>query len=107
MDVIYRKDIRRAICIGYSTSASTSDGRAVLVASSLRCISFFREFVVPGPSTMVVSFITDQGSSYSLHVFDFVDTPGVVAAMCNSDKSITEFTYTFFHFAIRRNFPLF
>ncbi|XP_077536099.1 isocitrate dehydrogenase [NADP] cytoplasmic-like [Haemaphysalis longicornis] len=69
--------------------------------------SMGRDFVVPGPGTLEVSFVPDQGSPYSMHVFDFEDTPGVAAAICNTDKSITEFAYTCFQFALRRNFPLY
>ncbi|XP_077523945.1 isocitrate dehydrogenase [NADP] cytoplasmic-like [Amblyomma americanum] len=66
-----------------------------------------RDFVVPGPGTLEVSFTPTIGSPYHLQVYEFQDTPGVAAAMCNTDKSITEFAYCCFQFAQRRNLPLY
>ncbi|KAK8787390.1 hypothetical protein V5799_022839 [Amblyomma americanum] len=65
------------------------------------------DFVVPGPGTLEVSFTPTIGSPYHVRVYEFQDTPGVAAAMCNTDKSITEFAYCCFQFAQRRNLPLY
>ncbi|XP_037275649.2 isocitrate dehydrogenase [NADP] cytoplasmic [Rhipicephalus microplus] len=66
-----------------------------------------KDFVAPGPGSLEVCYTPNIGSPYNLHVYDFVDTQGVVAAMCNTDKSITEFAYSCFQFALRRNLPLY
>ncbi|XP_050037007.1 isocitrate dehydrogenase [NADP] cytoplasmic-like [Dermacentor andersoni] len=66
-----------------------------------------KDFVVPGPGSLEVCFTPTVGSPYHVHVFDFHDTHGVVAAMCNTDKSITEFAYSCFQYALSRNLPLY
>ncbi|XP_065298288.1 isocitrate dehydrogenase [NADP] cytoplasmic-like isoform X2 [Dermacentor albipictus] len=66
-----------------------------------------KDFVVPGPGSLEVRFTPTIGSPYRVHVFDFNDTHGVVAAMCNTDKSITEFAYSCFQHALSRNLPLY
>ncbi|XP_065309667.1 isocitrate dehydrogenase [NADP] cytoplasmic-like [Dermacentor albipictus] len=66
-----------------------------------------RDFVVPGPGSLDVCYKPDIGSPYRMRVYDFDDTQGVAAVMCNTDKSITEFAYSCFQFALRRNLPLY
>ncbi|XP_077521678.1 isocitrate dehydrogenase [NADP] cytoplasmic-like [Amblyomma americanum] len=66
-----------------------------------------KDFVVPGPGSLEVSFTPSIGSPYHVQVYEFQDTQGVAAAMCNTDKSITEFAYSCFQFALHRNLPLY
>ncbi|CAN7952062.1 isocitrate dehydrogenase [NADP] cytoplasmic [Ixodes scapularis] len=66
-----------------------------------------KDFVVPGPGVLEIRYTPVTGSPYHIKVHEFEDTLGVAAAMFNTDKSITEFAYSCFQFALQRNYPLY
>ncbi|KAH6938487.1 hypothetical protein HPB50_010006 [Hyalomma asiaticum] len=66
-----------------------------------------KDFVVPGPGTLQIKYSPTIGAPYNVDIYDFDDTLGVAAAMCNTDRSITEFAYCCFQFALQRGYPLY
>lgn len=66
-----------------------------------------KDFVVPGPGSLEIRYTPVLGSPYHIKVCDFDDTLGVAACMYNTDKSITEFAFSCFQFALQRNYPLY
>ncbi|XP_064472740.1 isocitrate dehydrogenase [NADP] cytoplasmic-like [Ornithodoros turicata] len=66
-----------------------------------------RDFVVPGPGSLEIRYTPVTGSPYHINVCEFDDTLGVAAAMYNTDRSITEFAYSCFQYALQRSYPLY
>lgn len=66
------------------------------------------DFVVPGPGKLEIKWTpTDGGEPIDRLVFDYADGGGVALAMYNTDKSIRDFAYSSFEFALNRGYPLY
>ncbi|MEN6565277.1 MAG: NADP-dependent isocitrate dehydrogenase [Veillonellales bacterium] len=57
------------------------------------------EYKVPGKGTAELSFVNETGEISKQTIFEFND-PGIILAMHNTDKSITNFAKTCFNYAL-------
>eukprot|EP00731_Ephydatia_muelleri_P017618 Em0010g716a len=65
------------------------------------------DLVIPGPGKFELVFTPAAGGAPQRHtVFDFQDS-GVALGMYNTDKSITEFAYSSFEYALAKGWPLY
>ena len=64
------------------------------------------DFLTPGPGTLTLKFVGDDGAVIEREVFKFPSS-GVAMAMYNLDASIRDFAYASFRYALSRNYPLY
>ena len=65
------------------------------------------ELKIPGPGTVTLSYVPDDGGApVTLDVFDFKG-PGVAMAMHNTTASIDGFARSCFNYGLLRNFPVY
>ena len=64
------------------------------------------DFLTPGPGTLTLKFVGDDGAVIEREVFKFPSS-GVAMAMYNLDASIRDFAYASFRFALSRKYPLY
>lgn len=66
------------------------------------------DFVVPGAGKLEIKFTPKSGGETIQHtVFDFEDCGGIALGMYNTDKSIRDFAYSSFEYALQTNYPLY
>ncbi|MDP3853908.1 NADP-dependent isocitrate dehydrogenase [Phenylobacterium sp.] len=64
------------------------------------------DFLVPGPGTMTIKWVGDNGETIEHEVFKYPGS-GVAMAMYNLDDSIREFAHACFAYALKRKYPLY
>jgi isocitrate dehydrogenase len=64
------------------------------------------DFKVPGPGTMTISFVGEDGAKIEHEVFKYPGS-GVALAMYNLDDSIREFAHASFKYGLARNYPVY
>jgi len=64
------------------------------------------DFLVPGPGTMTIKWVGDDGQTIEHEVFKYPGS-GVAMAMYNLDDSIREFAHASFAYAVKRKYPLY
>ncbi|WP_309643932.1 NADP-dependent isocitrate dehydrogenase [Phenylobacterium sp.] len=64
------------------------------------------DFLVPGPGTMTIKWVGDDGQTIEHEVFKYPSS-GVAMAMYNLDDSIREFAHASFAYAVKRKYPLY
>jgi len=64
------------------------------------------DFLVPGPGTMTIKWVGDDGQTIEHEVFKYPGS-GVAMAMYNLDDSIREFAQASFAYALKRKYPLY
>ncbi|MDP3747204.1 MAG: NADP-dependent isocitrate dehydrogenase [Phenylobacterium sp.] len=64
------------------------------------------DFLVPGPGTMTIKWVGDNGETIEHEVFKYPGS-GVAMAMYNLDDSIREFAHASFAYAVKRKYPLY
>lgn len=65
------------------------------------------DFVVPGAGKLQLIFTPKDGSAPIVHTVNDYDGAGVALGMFNTDKSITEFAYSSFNYALDKVLPLY
>ena len=65
-----------------------------------------KDFVVPGPGELFLTFIGKDGQKIERKVTDF-PAGGVAMAMYNLDQSIRDFARASFHAGLARNYPVY
>merc|ERR1712110_163476 len=63
--------------------------------------------ITPGPGTLSVKFVGEDGQEIEHEVFQFKESGGVAMAMYNTDKSIREFAHSSMQFALKKQWPLY
>ncbi|WP_293678065.1 NADP-dependent isocitrate dehydrogenase [uncultured Phenylobacterium sp.] len=64
------------------------------------------DFLVPGPGTMTLTWVGDNGEKIEKEVFKY-PSAGVALAMYNLDDSIRDFAHASFAYALARKYPLY
>jgi isocitrate dehydrogenase len=64
------------------------------------------DFKAPGPGTLTISFVGNDGAKIEHKVFDFPGS-GVAMAMYNLDDSIREFARASFNYGLNREYPVY
>jgi isocitrate dehydrogenase len=64
------------------------------------------DFLVPGPGTLTMKFVGDDGKEMDFEVFKFPGS-GVAMGMYNLDASIRDFAHACFAYGLARNYPVY
>jgi isocitrate dehydrogenase len=64
------------------------------------------DFLVPGPGTMTITWVGDNGEKIEKEVFRY-PSAGVAMAMYNLEDSIRDFAHASFAYALARKYPLY
>ncbi len=64
------------------------------------------DFKVPGPGTLTIKFVGDDGAVIEHEVYKYKDS-GVAMAMYNIDESITEFARASLNYGLMRKYPVY
>jgi isocitrate dehydrogenase len=64
------------------------------------------DFLVPGPGTLTMKFVGDDGKEMDFEVFKFPGA-GVAMGMYNLDDSIRDFAHACFGYGLLRNYPVY
>lgn len=64
------------------------------------------DFKVPGPGTLTIKFVGDDGAVIEHEVYKYQDS-GVAMAMYNIDESITEFARASLNYGLMRKYPVY
>ncbi len=64
------------------------------------------DFLVPGPGTLTMKFVGDDGKEMDFEVFKFPSS-GVAMGMYNLDESIRDFAHACFAYGLSRNYPVY
>ncbi|MBS9475756.1 NADP-dependent isocitrate dehydrogenase [Ancylobacter radicis] len=64
------------------------------------------DFKVPGPGTLTIKFVGDDGAVIEHEVYKYPDS-GVAMAMYNIDESITEFARASLNYGLMRKYPVY
>jgi isocitrate dehydrogenase len=64
------------------------------------------DFLAPGPGTLSISFVGDDGQRIEHQVYRF-EEPGVAMGMYNIDSSIREFAHASFRMGLARSYPVY
>ena len=64
------------------------------------------DFLVPGPGTMTITWVGDNGEKIEKEVFKY-PSAGVAMAMYNLEDSIRDFAHASFAYALARKYPLY
>ncbi|MCS0496042.1 NADP-dependent isocitrate dehydrogenase [Ancylobacter sp. MQZ15Z-1] len=64
------------------------------------------DFTVPGPGTLTIKFVGENGETIEHEVYKFKDS-GVAMSMYNIDESITEFARASLNYGLMRKYPVY